>query len=90
MGLNGPADLVRSFRRQEFESIDLPGIQTSYDAITGPTLANPTQVVENDATPQPLNFRQVCILDRSIGAKMNEYLVGVMVIKANQGKTEQW
>lgn len=79
------ANLVRAFRRQEYAAINLSGIQSNYDVISGPILANPREVVYRDTPPLPLNYQQVCILDRAIGARMNNYLVGIVVIRAGKG-----
>lgn len=76
------ANLVRAFRRQEFGTIDLRGIETQYDVITGPVFANRREVLELYDPPRPLSFNQVCILDRALGASMNDYLVGVLVVRA--------
>lgn len=78
------ATLVQAFRRQEFGTIDLRGIQTKYDVITGPALANPREVLEFDYPPIPLSFNEVCILDRALGASMNDYLMGVLVVRVRR------
>lgn len=62
-----------------YSLIDLEYLMSEFDIISGPTLANPSELEKN--APKTLgNYRQVAFISHRLGAKLRQYIVGYKIV----------